>query len=106
MVKDKKLKITQVKSLIGTQRDKHRTVMTSLGFRKNQTTLYKNDTPQIRGMIEKVRHLVVWSEIDAKDVPVKTGRSAGFTVVDSKGAASGTKRAKKSAKKRVARKSE
>jgi large subunit ribosomal protein L30 len=85
----KKLKVTQVRSVIHTQRDKHKVVMQSLGFRKNQSTLYKNDTPQIRGMLEKVSHLVEWEKIDEKDIPTGERRSAGFTVIAE---ASGKKR--------------
>lgn len=91
------LKITQVRSLIGSQRAKHKVVMESLGFRKNQQTLYKNDTPQIRGMIRKVRHLVTCEEIDEKAVPGPVAKSSGFSIVS--GAAAGVKkRAKKKAK--------
>lgn len=82
--KKKMLKITQTKSLIGSQRVKHRTVMKSLGFRKNQQTLYKNDIPQIRGMIQKVRHLIEWEEVNATDIPAPPERSAGFTIIDGK----------------------
>ena len=52
-----KLKITQVKSLIGCK-PKHRLTMKALGFHRMQETLIKNDTPQIRGMVCQVRHLV------------------------------------------------
>jgi len=90
--KKKMLKITQTKSLIGSQREKHRTVMKSLGFRKNQQTLYKNDNPQIRGMIQKVRHLIEWEEINATDIPAPPERSAGFTVIDGEKAAGGAKK--------------
>jgi large subunit ribosomal protein L30 len=93
--KKKMLKIMQTRSLIGSQREKHRTVMRSLGFRKNQQTLYKDDTPQIRGMIQKVRHLVEWEEINATDVPAPAERSAGFTIIEGKKTAGGAKRAKK-----------
>jgi len=79
----KKLKLTQVRSVIGSQRKKHRCVMDSLGFRRNYTTLYKNDTPQIRGMIVKVRHLVTCEEIDEKDIPASRETKAGFTVIGS-----------------------
>jgi large subunit ribosomal protein L30 len=54
----KKLKITQVRSLIGTK-PKHRLTMQALGFRRMQQTLEKNDTPQLRGMLQQVRHLVL-----------------------------------------------
>jgi len=93
------LKITQTRSIIGSQREKHRTVMRSLGFRKNQQTLYKNDTPQIRGMIQKVRHLVVWEEIGAEAIPAPAKRSAGFSIIEGK-------RADKGARKRRAEKAE
>jgi large subunit ribosomal protein L30 len=53
----KTVKITQVKSLIGAK-PKHRLTMQALGFRRMQQTLEKNDTPQLRGMINRVRHLV------------------------------------------------
>ena len=92
----KKLKITQVRSLIGSQRQKHRTVMKSLGFRKNNQTLYKDDTPQIRGMIAKVQHLVTSEEIEASDGPARAEKSRGYTVVASKKASGGAKGAKKS----------
>jgi len=85
----KKLKITQVRSIIGSQRKKHRSVMQALGFRKNYQTIYRSDTPIIRGMIRKVRHLVVWEEIDEKDVPAAQEKSKGYMVVGSAGASAG-----------------
>jgi large subunit ribosomal protein L30 len=53
----KKLKITQVRSLIGSQ-PKHRLTMRAIGFHHHQETLLKEDTPQLRGMLHQVRHLV------------------------------------------------
>jgi len=32
--------------------------MEALGFRRMHQTLEKNDTPQLRGMLHQVRHLV------------------------------------------------
>jgi len=84
----KKLKVTQVRSIIHTQREKHKLVMESLGFRRNYRTLYKNDSPQVRGMLEKVRHLVTVEEIDEKDIPVAVKKSAGFTLLDGPGSGS------------------
>lgn len=60
---DGKLKITQVRSVIGRPR-KHRRVVLALGLRRNQTSVIQNDTPAIRGMIEKVRHLVTVEKVD------------------------------------------
>ena len=59
---DAKLKITQVRSLIG-RPQKHRRIIEALGLRKNQTAVYHNDTPSIRGMVFKVRHLVNVEEV-------------------------------------------
>ena len=57
---DKTIKVTLVKSTIGF--DKHQAkVVEALGFTKLQSTVEHEDTPQIRGMIEHVRHLVVWT---------------------------------------------
>lgn len=53
----KKLRITQVKSLIGSQ-PKHKRTMKAIGFHRHQETLVKEDTPQLRGMLQQVRHLV------------------------------------------------
>ncbi|GEM_PF-239927 len=76
-----KIKITQVRSIIDSQLVKHKKVMVSLGFKRNQRTIYKNDTPQIRGMMDKVRHLIVWENVDEKDIPGPVERTGGFTVL-------------------------
>ena len=99
MAKNKKLKITQVRSLIGSQREKHRNVMKALGFRRNNQTLYKDDTPQIRGMVVKIRHLVTCEEIEAKDIPARPVKSSGFSVIEARAAAGGRKGGKRRAKK-------
>jgi large subunit ribosomal protein L30 len=51
------LKITQVKSVIGSP-PKHKRTMKAIGFHRNNETLIKEDTPQLRGMLHQVRHLV------------------------------------------------
>lgn len=53
----KKIRITQVRSVIGAP-PLHKKTMTALGFRRTYQTLVKADTPQLRGMIHQVRHLV------------------------------------------------
>lgn len=55
--KIKRLKITQIRSIIGKNWRKKRTIQ-ALGLRKINHTVIHNDTPDIRGMIEKVRELV------------------------------------------------
>lgn len=57
-----KLKITQVRSVIG-RPEPHRRVITALGLHRNQTSVVHNDTPAIRGMINKVSHLVAVEEV-------------------------------------------
>ena len=58
----KKLKIKQVKSGIGQSWRQKRT-LEALGLRKMQQEKEVEATPQILGMIEKVRHLVTVEEI-------------------------------------------
>jgi len=53
----KKLKITLVRSPIGFNRTQAATVQ-GMGLRKIRHTVELLDTPETRGMIHKVRHLV------------------------------------------------
>ena len=62
----KKLKITLVKSLIGYSRDQKDTVK-RLGLRKLNQIVIKDDVPQIRGMVRKVKHLLKVEEVDVED---------------------------------------
>jgi large subunit ribosomal protein L30 len=52
------LKIKWVRSFIGCPVDMRQTIR-GLGFRRMQQVVERDDTPSIRGMILKVRHLVV-----------------------------------------------
>ena len=52
-----KLKITLVRSLIGRPEDQRVTVRT-IGLTKVNHSVIREDTPQLRGMINKVAHLV------------------------------------------------
>ena len=52
-----KLRIRQFKSASGHKQDQHATIR-ALGFRRLNQVVEHNDTPQIRGMVFKVRHLV------------------------------------------------
>ena len=52
-----KLKIQQIKSASGHTQDQHATLR-ALGIRRMQHTVEHNDTPQIRGMVFKIRHLL------------------------------------------------
>ena len=56
------IKVTLKKSTIGCKKDQIATVQ-ALGLKKIGQTVEKTDTPQIRGMIFKVNHLVSVVEI-------------------------------------------
>jgi large subunit ribosomal protein L30 len=55
------LRITQVRSLIGSKADQRATVR-SLGLKRIRHTVTQPDRPEIRGMIAKVSHLVEVAE--------------------------------------------
>lgn len=58
----KKLKVKKVRSDIGrTQRQ--RATLRGLGLNKIGQTVTRDDTPEIRGMIRAVQHLVQWEEV-------------------------------------------
>ncbi len=58
-----KLRITQVRSLIGRPENQRATVR-ALGIRRINHTVEQNDTPEIRGMVRKVSHLLQVTEAD------------------------------------------
>ena len=58
---EKKIKVTLVRSVIGTKKD-HRDTIRGLGLRKINSTSVLVDTPEVRGMIRKVDYLVKVSE--------------------------------------------
>ncbi|GBD85190.1 50S ribosomal protein L30 [bacterium BMS3Abin02] len=53
----KTLAVTLIKSTIG-QKPKNRATVRSLGLRRMHQTVQHEDTPAVRGMLHKVRHLV------------------------------------------------
>lgn len=60
-----KLRITYKKSAIGyTERQK--ATVRALGFRRLNETIEHEDTPAIRGMIDKVSHLVTVEEVETE----------------------------------------
>ena len=61
MAEKKTLKVTLVKSPIGFNR-KQFLVVQSMGLRKINHSVELSDTPESRGLIHKVRHLVVVAE--------------------------------------------
>ena len=58
----KQLKVTLVRSTIGTKQS-HRDTVRGLGLRRVNSTKVLGDTPEVRGMIRKVDYLVSVSEV-------------------------------------------
>jgi large subunit ribosomal protein L30 len=58
------LRVTQVRSSIGCK-ENQRATLRSLGLRKIHQSVDRADTPQVRGMIHTVRHLVTVEEVPA-----------------------------------------
>lgn len=54
---EKKIKVTLIKSVIGTKQD-HRATARGLGLRKMNSSSELVDTPAVRGMIKKIAYLV------------------------------------------------
>ena len=57
-----KIRIKQVRSGIG-RLGTHRRTLRALGIRRHQQSVVHNDSPAIRGMIRKVRHMVEVTEV-------------------------------------------
>jgi large subunit ribosomal protein L30 len=58
-----RLKITQVRSEIGSQ-DNQRQTLRSLGLKRVRDVVVKEDRPEIRGMVQAVTHLVAVEEVE------------------------------------------
>jgi large subunit ribosomal protein L30 len=58
-----RLKVTQVRGLAGKPRPQRDTVR-ALGLRRIRHAVVKEDRPEIRGMIARVRHLVDVEEVE------------------------------------------
>ncbi|HEX5938359.1 MAG TPA: 50S ribosomal protein L30 [Actinomycetota bacterium] len=69
-----KLRVTQVRSVIDRPKDQKDTVR-RLGLHRMHDTVEKEDRPDIRGMLEKVRHLVRVEEVG--DAGTDTGEDGG-----------------------------
>jgi large subunit ribosomal protein L30 len=61
---DKKLHITYVRSAIGYSRRQKDTIR-ALGLKRLGQTVEHQDTPVVRGMIDRVRHLLQVAEVEA-----------------------------------------
>lgn len=59
-----KLKITQLRSVIGAL-PKQKGTMEALGLRRRHQSVVHEDSPQVRGMINRVSHLVEVEEVES-----------------------------------------
>ncbi|HEY6951593.1 MAG TPA: 50S ribosomal protein L30 [Bacteroidota bacterium] len=62
MADAKKIKITQIRSIVDQLENAKRTIK-ALGLGRPNYFVVKNDSPQIRGMINAVRHMVKVEEV-------------------------------------------
>jgi large subunit ribosomal protein L30 len=58
-----RLKVTQIRSEIGSKRNQRETLR-SLGLKRINDVVVKEDRPEIRGMIHTVTHLVKFEEVE------------------------------------------
>lgn len=58
-----KLKVTQIKSKVS-EKQNQRDTLRSLGLKKIGQSVVREDTPQVRGYVKTVAHLVTVEEID------------------------------------------
>jgi large subunit ribosomal protein L30 len=58
----RKIEVRQVRSVSGRPEPQRRTLQ-ALGLTRNQTSVIHDDTPAIRGMINKIPHLVIVREV-------------------------------------------
>ena len=63
LVSSARLEITQIKSAIGGKQNQ-RDTLRSLGLKRISDTVVKEDRPEIRGMLQTVRHMIVVEEVD------------------------------------------
>ena len=59
----KKIKVTQIRSRIGAKRNQ-RSCLIGLGLRKINSFSILENSPEVRGMIKKVNHLVIVETVD------------------------------------------
>ncbi len=66
----KKIKVTQIRSIIGRDETQKRTIQ-ALGLGKINRSRIHSNTPSVQGMINKVRHLVAVEDVDELKPEIK-----------------------------------
>ena len=59
------IKVTQVRSTIGSL-EAHKRTVRALGLKRIRDSRVHEDTPQVRGMVNKVQHLVKVEEVEGQ----------------------------------------
>ena len=67
------IRVKLVRGLAGCP-EKHRVIVTGLGLKKRDSTKLLPDTPQTRGMIDKVSYLVSWERVEEPLGPNRAAR--------------------------------
>ena len=91
------LRIKLVKSTIGNV-PRNRATVAALGLKKTQQTVEHADTPTIRGMIHKVKHLLQVEEVEGTPAPKTTKKALASAAVAEKPAKAAKPKAEKPAK--------
>jgi large subunit ribosomal protein L30 len=65
------LRITQVRSTIGRTQDQ-RDMVRTLGLKRIRHSVTRPDGPEVRGILNKIPHLVAWELVDASDAAADT----------------------------------
>jgi large subunit ribosomal protein L30 len=71
-----RLRVTQVRSVIDRPKDQKDTIR-RLGLHRIRDSVIKDDRPDIRGMLAKVRHLVHVEEVDGDGAERRGGKGDG-----------------------------
>lgn len=70
-----KIKITLKRSLIG-RREKHKRILKSLGLRRLNQSVIHNDIPSVRGMADKISHMVEVVKLKDQEAKKLRGKEA------------------------------
>jgi large subunit ribosomal protein L30 len=65
------LRVTQVRSYIGNKENQRQTLR-SLGLKRMHDVVVKEDRPEIRGMVNTVRHLVTVEEVEETTTEIQS----------------------------------
>lgn len=76
------LRITQVRSTIGRTKDQ-RDMVRTLGLKRIRHTVTQADRPEVRGILNRIPHLVEWELVDDDATPADDTTTAAPAADDS-----------------------